>query len=106
MACSVTSVRITSSSSPYTPELQLSLRVFKAPGCAPLRRARFPAPLRAPLLPSARSARAAPTRAHTWIGPVAMSRSPHRAACSQDDASGGGSAGTGMEGAPFAAAGP
>ncbi|WP_339133095.1 UTRA domain-containing protein [Streptomyces sp. f51] len=33
----------------------------------------LPAPLRAPLLPSARSARAAPTRAHMWIGPMAMS---------------------------------
>ncbi|KOV95144.1 hypothetical protein ADL04_21605 [Streptomyces sp. NRRL B-3648] len=44
-----------------------------SPGCAPLRRARFPAPPRAPLLPSARSARAAPTRAHWWIGPAAMS---------------------------------
>jgi hypothetical protein len=50
-----------------------------SPGCASLRRARFPAPLRAPLLPSARSARAAPTRAHIWIGPVAMSRSPQSA---------------------------
>ena len=37
----------------------------------------LPAPLRAPLLPSARSARAAPTLAHWWIGPVAMWRSPH-----------------------------
>jgi hypothetical protein len=33
---------------------------IKASGCAPLRRARFPAPLRATLLPPARSARAAP----------------------------------------------
>ncbi|GAA3766632.1 hypothetical protein ACFQ0G_27390 [Streptomyces chiangmaiensis] len=64
----------------------------------------LPAPLRAPLLPPARSAHAAPT--HTWIGPEAMSRSPHGAAYGQGDASGGGSAGTGMEGAPSLAAGP
>ena len=38
--------------------------------------------------------------------PVGMSRSPQRAAHGQDDASGGGSAGTGMEGAPFPTAGP
>ena len=36
----------------------------------------FPAPLGAPLLPPARSARAAPTRAHMCIGPLAMSRAP------------------------------
>lgn len=44
-----------------------------SPGCAPLRRARFPAPLRAAFLPSARSAHAAPTRAHVWVGPLPMS---------------------------------
>jgi hypothetical protein len=77
-----------------------------SPGCAPLRRARFPALAAPALLPSARSALPPPTRAHMWIGPEAMSRSPHRAAIGQDDASGGGSAGTGMEGAPFPPAGP
>ncbi|GAB2831850.1 hypothetical protein GCM10027073_70330 [Streptomyces chlorus] len=66
----------------------------------------LPAPLRAPLLPPARSARAAPTRAHMWTGPEAMRRSPQRTASGQDNASGGGSAGTGMEGAPFPTAGP
>lgn len=48
--------------------VELSL-LHQAPGCAPLRRAGFPAPLGLPLLPSARSAPAAPTPAHTWIGP-------------------------------------
>lgn len=38
--------------------------------------------------------------------PVGISRSLHRAAYGQDDASGGGSAGTGMEGAPFPSASP
>lgn len=66
----------------------------------------LPAPPRAPLLPPARSVRAAPTRAHWWVGPVAISRSPHITACGQSSASGGGSAGTGMKGAPSPALGP
>lgn len=48
-------------------ELQLSLR-FQSPGCAPLRRAGFPALLGAPLLPSARSASAAPKVPVTFRG--------------------------------------
>lgn len=50
----------------------------------------LPAPPRATLLPPARSARAAPTRAHVWIGPEAMSRSPQNAPTGQRHASGGG----------------
>lgn len=45
-----------------TVRVRVSL-LHQAPGCAPLRRAGFPAPLRATLLPAARSARAAPTPA-------------------------------------------
>ncbi|CAM5625471.1 hypothetical protein STENM327S_02296 [Streptomyces tendae] len=41
------------------------------------RRARSLLRCGAPLLPPARSARAAPTRAHRWIGPVAMSRAEY-----------------------------
>ncbi|GGJ73936.1 hypothetical protein GCM10010121_100540 [Streptomyces brasiliensis] len=50
---------------PVIADRELSLP-HQAP--AALREARFPAPLRAPLLPPARSARAAPTRADSWKG--------------------------------------
>ncbi|MER5226821.1 hypothetical protein [Streptomyces flaveus] len=58
------------------------------------------------LLPPARSALPPPTRAHMWIGPKGHEPSTDLRGHGQDDASGGGSAGTGMKGAPFPAAGP
>ncbi|CAM5317820.1 hypothetical protein SALBM311S_01668 [Streptomyces alboniger] len=57
-------------------------------------------------VPSARSGLPPPTRAHMWIGPKGHESSTDLRGHGQDDASGGGSAGTGMEGAPFPTAGP
>jgi hypothetical protein len=73
---------------------------FKPPGCAPLRRARFPALAAPALLPSARSALPPPTRAHV-DRPRGMRREPIRRSktCLRR-----GRSDSGMDGAPFASA--
>lgn len=75
---------------------------FKHP--AALRSAgRASAPLRAPLLPPARSARAAPTRAHEWVGlgyERRASRDPLSKQCLRR-----GRSGSEMDGALFAGTG-
>ena len=77
-ACCSAAVRSSTSAALAHPSRRLSnnfLYWFK-PRLAPLRRAGSRPRSGAPLLSPARSAPAAPTPAHMWIGPEAMSRAP------------------------------
>lgn len=81
------------------------LYLIKLPGCAPLRRARFPAPLRRRSCLRPAPAGCADARPHVdRAGGYESITAPRPAG--QNNASGGGSAGTGMEGAPLPTAGP